>query len=100
NLKQIFPAPSENGGRVVGVGGAGGGGGAVGGGMQVDLPALLTKHIMAKADSNKDGLLSLQEFDDYLDNSFGQWDQDGNGALDVRELGVAFALLARPDFNN
>ena len=57
----------------------------------------LTKHIIALADSNKDGALSLQELNDFLDKSFGQWDQNSDGALDAQELAAAFGQLARPD---
>lgn len=57
----------------------------------------LTKHVMALADTSKDGLLSLQELNDWLDKSFSQWDQDGNGSLDAQELAVAFGQLAMPN---
>lgn len=57
----------------------------------------LAKHIFADADSNKDGLLSLQELNDFLDKSFSQWDQNNNGSLDAQELNTAFGQLAMPD---
>jgi Ca2+-binding EF-hand superfamily protein len=57
----------------------------------------LAKHILAGADSNKDGSLSLPELNDWLDASFTQWDQDGDGSLNAQELNVAFGLLALPD---
>jgi hypothetical protein len=57
----------------------------------------LTKHILAGADSSKDGLLSLQELSNFMDKSFGQWDQDGNGSLNAQELNAAFGQLAKPD---
>ncbi len=90
-LKELFPAPPTGGVRVVN-----------GVAVEVapgDLPTpdkQVTKHILAGADSNKDGLLSLQELNDYLDKSFSQWDQDGNGSLHAQELNVAFGELARP----
>jgi Ca2+-binding EF-hand superfamily protein len=59
--------------------------------------AQLAKHILTEADSNKDELLSFQEVDDYLDRSFSQWDQDGNGSLNAQELDRAFGQLAKPD---
>jgi Ca2+-binding EF-hand superfamily protein len=57
----------------------------------------LAKHILSGADSNKEGSLSLQELSDFLDNSFGQWDQSSEGSLDATELDAAFAQLAMPD---
>jgi Ca2+-binding EF-hand superfamily protein len=57
----------------------------------------IAKHLMAAADANKDGSLSLQELNDYLDKCFSQWDQDGNGSLDAQELFAAFGQLAVPD---
>lgn len=57
----------------------------------------LARHIFAAADSNKDGQLSLEEINDYLDKSFSQWDQDGNGSLDAAEFAAMFGQLARPD---
>ena len=57
----------------------------------------LANHIFAYADSNKDGFLSLQELNDFLDKSFNQWDQNGDGSLDAQELGTAFGILAMPD---
>lgn len=91
-FKQFFPAPVGGGFRVVN-----------GVASQVspdEMPTpdkQLAKHIMAGADSNKDGLISLQELNDFLDKSFSQWDQDGNGSLNAQELSMAFAQLARPD---
>ena len=57
----------------------------------------VSKHIMALADANQDGQLSLQELNDWLDKSFSQWDQNGDGSLSVAELNAAFGQLARPD---
>jgi Ca2+-binding EF-hand superfamily protein len=68
-----------------------------------DLPTpdkQITKHLFAQADANKDGWLSLQELNDFLDKSFSQWDQDGNGSLDAQELAAAFGQLAMPDLPN
>jgi len=93
-LKELFPAPP-----------AGAPGVRMFNGVAVEvapgeLPTpdgQLAKHILAGADSNKDGSLSLPELDDWLDKSFSQWDQDGNGSLNAQELNVAFGQLARPD---
>jgi hypothetical protein len=52
---------------------------------------------MALADANKDGLISSQELNDFLDKSFSQWDQNGDGVLDAQELSNAFGQLAMPD---
>src|SRR5262249_1030288 len=60
-------------------------------------PGQLTKHILAEADSNKDGVITVQELNDFFDKNFSQWDQDKNGSLDAQEFGVAFAQLAAPD---
>lgn len=95
-LKNLFPAPRV-GGQAQAM--------AMVNGVAVpvspdDMPTpdkQITKHLMILADGSKDGLLSLQELDDWLDKSFGQWDQNGDGALDVSELDAAFGQLARPD---
>ena len=60
-------------------------------------PGQLTKHILAAADSNKDGAVTLQELNDFLDQNFSQWDKDNNGSLNAQEFGLAFAQLAAPD---
>lgn len=57
----------------------------------------LAKHILAAADTNKDGQLSLLELNNFLDKSFSQWDQDGDGSLDAQELAAAFGQLSMPD---
>jgi Ca2+-binding EF-hand superfamily protein len=57
----------------------------------------LAKNIYARADVNKDGLLSLQEVSDFLEKNFSQWNQDSNGSLDVNEFALAFGQLALPD---
>jgi hypothetical protein len=57
----------------------------------------LAKHIFAGADANKDGFLSLQEVNDFLDKNFSQWDQNSNGSLDEHEFAMAFGQLALPD---
>lgn len=94
-LKEFFPAPPPGAAR----------------GMRVmngvaqsvsaeELPSpdvILSRRIFAAADSNKDGLLSLQEINDFVDKSFAQWDQSGNGSLDAEELNTAFGQLAMPD---
>ena len=95
-LKSLFPAPPP-GAQIRAV--------AVVNGVPVEVTPdemptpdkLLTKHIMALADTSKSGLLSLQELNAWLDKSFSQWDQDGNGSLDAQELAVAFGQLAMPD---
>jgi Ca2+-binding EF-hand superfamily protein len=94
-LKALFPAPPAGGFQAV----------RVVNGVAVQVPPdelptpdkQLTRHIMALADSNKDGALSLQELNDFLDKSFSQWDQNGDGALDAQELAATFGWLAMPD---
>jgi Ca2+-binding EF-hand superfamily protein len=94
-LKKLFPAPPPGGAQAM----------AMVNGVAVQVPPdqmptpdkQVAKHIMALADTNKDGLLSLQELNDWLDKSFSQWDQNGDGALDTPELDAAFGQLARPD---
>lgn len=94
-LKVLFPPPPPGGAQAV----------AVINGEAVQIPAdqirtpdqIITENIMAAADANKDGLLSVQELNDWLSNSFSQWDQHGDGTLDAAELGAAFGQLARPD---
>jgi len=95
-LKKLFPAPPP-GAQTLAV--------AYLNGVPVEVPPdqlptpdkQLVKHIMALADANKDGLISSQELNDFLDKSFSQWDQDGDGALDAQELSNAFGQLAMPD---
>jgi hypothetical protein len=58
---------------------------------------MLAKNIVAGADVNKDGWVTLQELNDYLEKNFSQWDQDGSGSLDSQELTIAFANLTMPD---
>jgi hypothetical protein len=95
-LKKLFPAPPP-GAQTLAV--------AYLNGVPVEVPPdqlptpdkQLVKHIMALADANKDGLISSQELNDFLDNSFSQWDQDGDGVLDAQELSNAFGQLAMPD---
>jgi Ca2+-binding EF-hand superfamily protein len=60
-------------------------------------PGQLAKHIFAAADSNKDGVITLRELNDFFDKNFSQWDQDNNGSLNAQELSLAFAQLAAPD---
>jgi len=55
------------------------------------------KHVFAAADSNKDGVITLQELNDFVDKNFSQWDPENNGSLNAQELGLAFAQLAAPD---
>jgi Ca2+-binding EF-hand superfamily protein len=94
-LKGLFPAPPPGGMQAM----------RMINGVAVQVPPdemptpdkQLAKHLLAAADSNKDGALSLQELNDYLDKSFSQWDQDGNGSLDAQELSTAFGQLAMPD---
>jgi Ca2+-binding EF-hand superfamily protein len=59
--------------------------------------AQLAKNIFARADANKDGLLSFQEVSDFLDKNFSQWDQSSNASLDEHEFAMAFGQLALPD---
>jgi len=93
-LRQLFPAPLAGAQAMRTVNGVA---------QQVPADELptpdkqLTKHILAQADSNKDGLLSLQELGDFLDKSFSQWDRNGDGSLDAQELNAAFGQLAMPD---
>jgi Ca2+-binding EF-hand superfamily protein len=94
-LKELFPAPPPGG--VHGV--------RVVNGVAVDVsPAdfptpdtQVARHILAGADSNKDGSLSIPELSDFLDTSFSQWDRDGNGWLDAQEITVVFSQLTLPD---
>jgi Ca2+-binding EF-hand superfamily protein len=94
-FQALFPAPPPGGAQAV----------AVVNGVAVQVPPedmptpdkQLAKHIMAQADANQDGQLSLQELNDWLGNNFSQWDTSGDGALDASELGAAFGQLARPD---
>jgi Ca2+-binding EF-hand superfamily protein len=60
-------------------------------------PGQLTRHVLAAADSNTDGIITLQELNDFFDENFSQWDQDNNGSLNAQEFGLAFAQLAAPD---
>jgi Ca2+-binding EF-hand superfamily protein len=116
-LKELFPAPRSGGGVGIHAIGAAPGsaspyvirGAAAPGSSNLliatpvsseELPtpdSQLAKHIFAAADSNKDGLLSLQEISDFLDQNFSQWDQDSNGSLDRHEFALAFGQLALPD---
>jgi len=58
----------------------------------------IAKHLLAGADSDKDGALTFEEVSAFLfDKCFSQWDRDGNGSLDAQELDAAFAQLAKPD---
>lgn len=57
----------------------------------------LTKQIMAQADANQDGLLSLQGLNDWLNKSFSQWDKNSDGSLDGSEVSAAFGELAQPN---
>jgi Ca2+-binding EF-hand superfamily protein len=94
-LKEFFPKPPEGGAHGV----------RVINGVAVEIPpgemqtpdALLTTHILSAADANKDGVLSLQEVNDFLEKNFSLWDVDNNGSLDGQELGAAFGLFALPD---
>src|SRR5262245_29301432 len=80
-LKELFPVPPEgvHGARIIN-------------GVVIELPpdelptpdAQVAKHILAGADSNKDGALTLQEVSVFLfGKCFSQWDQDGSGSLDA-----------------
>lgn len=93
-LKALFPAPPPNARAMAMVNCVA---------VQVPVDQMptpgkqITGHIMALADTNQDGQLSLQELNDWLDKSFSQWDLNGDGALDASELNAAFGELARPD---
>ena len=93
-LKNLFPPPPSGAQAMAIVNGVA---------VQVPVDQMPTpdkqtsKHIMALADANQDGQLSLQELNDWLDKSFSQWDQNGDGSLDTSELSAAFGQLARPD---
>lgn len=95
-LKELFPAPPAGGARGV----------RVINGVAVEISprelptpdAQVAKHILAGADSNKDGALTFQEVSAFLlGKCFSQWDQDGNSSLDAQELNVAFGQLAKPE---
>lgn len=96
-LQGIFPQPPPDRAQAVAV--------VNGVAMQVSADQIrtpdqvITANIMAAADANKDGVVSLQELNDWLSNSFSNWDQDGDGALDAAEFGAAFGQIARPDLN-
>jgi hypothetical protein len=62
-----------------------------------NLRADTITYILAAADSNKDGLLSLPELNGWLNQSFSRWDLEANGSLNAQELNVAFSQLAAPD---
>lgn len=93
-LKSLFPAPPPGAQAMAVVNGIA---------VQVspdDMPTPATqivKNIMDLADTNKDGQLSLQEINNWLDKSFSQWDLNGDGALDALELDAVFSELAQPD---
>jgi Ca2+-binding EF-hand superfamily protein len=95
-LEKLFPAPPPGAQAMAGVN-------VNGVPVQVPPDQLPTpdkqfvKHIIPLTDTNKDGLISLQELNDFLDKSFSQWDQNGNGSLDTHELANAFGQLAMPD---
>jgi len=86
-LQQFYPAPPP------GVGGTR----IINGVAVVPLPQQLAQQLFANADSNKDGLLTLQELNDFLERFFGQWDLDGNGSLNAQELGAAYRKFVMPD---
>jgi Ca2+-binding EF-hand superfamily protein len=106
-LKELFPAPPAGGGfGIRTIRGAPGSPspytirGAAAPASSEELPtpdSQLAKHIFAGADANKDGFLSLQELNDFLDKNFSQWDQNSNGSLDEHEFAMAFGQLALPD---
>jgi len=94
-LKDLFPAPLGAGARAI----------RVINGVAVEtspgeIPTpdvMVARRLLSGADANKDGNLSLQEVNDFLDKSFAQWDRNGNGSLDAQELGMAFGELSFPD---
>jgi Ca2+-binding EF-hand superfamily protein len=94
-LQGLFPPPPQGGAQAI----------AVVDGVAMQIPVdqirtpdqMIAANLMAEADANSDGSLSLQELNDWLNKSFSQWDQNGDGALDASELGAAFGQLARPN---
>jgi len=94
-LKDLFPAPLGAGARAI----------RVINGVPVETAPgeiqtpdmVIARRLFTGADANKDGNLSLQEVNDFLDKSFAQWDQSGDGSLDAQELGIAFGQLSLPD---
>lgn len=94
-LKKLFPAPPPGAQTCV----------AVVNGVQVEIPPdqiptpdkQVAKHIFAASDSDQDGLLSLSKVNDWVDKTFGQWDQNSDGMLNASELNTVFGQLARPD---
>jgi hypothetical protein len=91
-LNQFFPAPTAGGMMAFN-------------GVAVQIPPdqlptpakQITRHLFAAADINKDGLLSLQELNDFLDKNFGLWDQNGDASLGAQELAMVFGQLSMPD---
>jgi Ca2+-binding EF-hand superfamily protein len=95
-LKELFPAPPTGGVRGVRV--------VNGVAVEVSTDQLPTpdgqvaKHLLERADSNKNDALTLEEVSAFLlGKCFSDWDQDRNGSLDAQELNGAFAQLAKPD---
>src|SRR5262249_1347552 len=95
-LKQLFPPPPPGGLRGM----------RVVNGVAVEVAprelratdGQVAKNLLAGMDSDKDGALTFQEVSAFLlDKCFSQWDRDGNGSLDAKELEVAFEQLAKPD---
>jgi Ca2+-binding EF-hand superfamily protein len=95
-VKELFPTPPP---------GAGARAMRVVGGVASEVPAgeivtpdmAVVRHLLNGADTNKDGLLSLQEVNDFLEKTFVRWDQNGDGSLDAPELNGAFGQLSFPD---
>ena len=94
-MKELFPAPPAGGVRAM----------RVVNGVPTEVPAgeivtpdmAVVRNLVNGADSNKDGLLSAKEISDFLDKSFVQWDQNGDGSLDAQELSRAFGQLSFPE---
>jgi hypothetical protein len=58
---------------------------------------LLARHIMAKADANADGWLTLNESFAYVDQNLSHWDTDSSGTLVASEFAAIVAELFAPD---
>lgn len=94
-IKELFPVPPQGGVRAF----------RVLNGVTVEtapgeIPTpdvMVVRRLLKGADANKDGLLSLQETNDFVEKSFTQWDRNGDGSLDVQELDIAFVELSLPD---
>jgi Ca2+-binding EF-hand superfamily protein len=53
------------------------------------------QHLLQRSDRNSDGQLSRTEVPRPMSRQFGRFDEDGNGQLEIDELGRAVEILAR-----